>query len=184
MNLLTGLRKIGTEPMLESNSVPPLKRTRVKSWTAGRLLRSRLRPAEEGGALVEMALVLPVFAMLVLGIMSFGVMFMNYIDLTEATGAGAQYLQLIRTSTTDPCQATYLAITQAAPNLTPASLSLSFTLNGTGVSGDTCSGYQSDLSAGTPVSVTAKYPCNLQIYGVNFAPTGCQLSATASEYEY
>jgi hypothetical protein len=104
MNLLTGLRKIGTKPMLESNSVPPLKRTRVKSWTAGRLLRSRLRPAEEGGALVEMALVLPVFAMLVLGIMSFGVMFMNYIDLTEATGAGAQYLQLIRTSTTDPCQ--------------------------------------------------------------------------------
>jgi Flp pilus assembly protein TadG len=170
--------------MHELNAVPPLNKSRVKSWTVARLLRARLRPAEEGGALVEMALILPVLAMLVLGVMSFGVMFMNYIDLTEATGAGAQYLQLIRTSTTDPCMDTYNAIKQAAPNLTPASLSLSFNLNGTKVSGDTCSGYQSDLSAGEPVSLTVTYPCNLNIYGVNFAPTGCQLSASASEYEY
>lgn len=184
MNLLTGIRQLGTAVMNESNSFPPLKRSQAKTWTTARLLRARLRPAEEGGALVEMALILPVLAVLVLGIMSVGTMFMNYLDLTEATGSGAQYLQLIRTSTTDPCQATYLAITQAAPNLTPANLSLSFNLNGTTVSGDTCSGYQSDLSAGTPVSVTATYPCNLQIYGVNYAPTGCTLSATASEYEY
>jgi Flp pilus assembly protein TadG len=184
MNLLTGLRKFGAKHMLEMNPVSPLKRTHVKTWTVARLLRARLRPAEEGGALVEMALILPVLAMLVLGIMSVGTMFMNYLDLTEATGSGAQYLQLIRTSTTDPCMATYTAITQAAPNLTPANLSLKFTLNGTAVSGDTCSGYQSDLVAGEPVSVTATYPCNLQIYGVNFAPTGCTLSATATEYEY
>jgi len=184
MNIPTGKQQFGKRPALVLNSVPPSKRNHVQSWNLARLLRARLRRAEEGGALVEMALILPILATLVLGIMSVGVMFMNYLDLTEATGSGAQYLQLIRTSTTDPCQATYTAITNAAPNLTPANLSLSFNLNGTKVSGDTCSGYQSDLSAGTPLSVTATYPCNLNIYGVNFAPSGCTLSATATEYEY
>jgi len=170
--------------MLELNPVPPPNRTHAKSWTVARLLRARLRPAEEGGALVEMALILPVLAMLVLGIMSVGTMFMNYLDLTEATGSGAQYLQLIRTSTTNPCLDTYTAITQAAPNLVPANLTLTFTLNTTPESGNTCSGAQSYLSAGEPVTVTAKYPCNLQIYGVNYAPSGCTLTATATEYEY
>jgi Flp pilus assembly protein TadG len=170
--------------MFELNSVPPLKRTHANRWTVSRLLRARLRPAEEGGALVEMALILPVLAMLVLGIMSVGTMFMNYLDLTEATGSGAQYLQLIRTSTTNPCLDTYTAITQAAPSLVPANLTLTFTLNTTPEAGNTCSGAQSNLSAGEPVTVTAKYPCNLQIYGVNFAPSGCTLTATATEYEY
>jgi hypothetical protein len=32
--------------------------------------------------------------------------------------------------------------------------------------------------------VTATYPCNLAIYGKNYAPNGCLLSATVTEYEY
>jgi Flp pilus assembly protein TadG len=172
--------------MHELNAVPQQKTTRAKTWTVARLLRSRLRPAEEGGALVEMALVLPVLALLVLGLMSFATMFMNYLDLTEATGSGAQYLQSLRGNTNDPCQDTYLAITQAAPNLTPANLSLTFNLNGTTVTGDTCAGssYVSDLVQTKPISVTATYPCNLTVYGVNYAPSGCTLSAMVSEYEY
>jgi Flp pilus assembly protein TadG len=169
--------------MHELNSVSHAEKPHPETLSLAALLRSRLRPAEEGGALVEMALVMPILATLVLGIFSIGVMFMNYIDLTEATGAGGQYLQLIRTSTSNPCQDTYTAITQAAPSLVPGNITLTFNLNGTSVSGDTCAGYQSDLSAGTPVSVTATYPCNLTIYGINFAP-GCTLSATATEYEY
>jgi Flp pilus assembly protein TadG len=174
--------------MRELNSVPPLKRTHVKSWTVARLLRARPRPAEEGGALVEMAFVLPFLATLVLGIMSVGTTFMNYLDLTEATGSGAQYLQLIRTSTSDPCADTLTAITKAAPNLSTASgyLQLAFNFNGTKLAAGTtsCPGDQQYLSSGTPVTVTATYPANLQIYGVNFLPSGWNLSATVTEYEY
>jgi Flp pilus assembly protein TadG len=184
MNLLTGLRKHGKDFMNELNPVSPTNGTRIETRSIAALLRSRLRPAEEGGALVEIALVLPILATLVLGIFSVGVMFMNYLDLTEATGAGAQYLQLIRTSTSDPCGDTFTAIKNAAPGLVSASVNLNFTLNGTPVSGTSCPGDQSDLEAGQPVSVTATYPCNLSIYGVNFAPSGCTLSATATEYEY
>jgi Flp pilus assembly protein TadG len=135
-----------------------------------------------------MALVLPVLAMLVLGLFSVATMFMNYLDLTEATGQGAQYLQLVGGSNTvtDPCQGAYLAITQAAPSLTPANITLTFNLAGTSVSGKTCNGasYMSLLSQGATVSITATYPCNLSFYGVNYDPGGCTLSATSSEYEY
>jgi Flp pilus assembly protein TadG len=186
MNLPTGLRNFGSRPTRELDAASPLKRNRAKSWTVVRLLRARLRPAEEGGALVEMALVLPILAMMVLGLMSVATMFMNYLDLTEATGAGAQYLAEIRTSSTNPCQDTYNAIIAAAPSLTTTNISLSFSFdNGAKTtSGDTCAGYQQYLVQGEPTSVTATYPCNLSFYGVNYDPGGCTLSATSSEYEY
>jgi Flp pilus assembly protein TadG len=184
MNLSAGPRNLGTRPTRELNPVSPLKRSRAKSWTVARLLRACLRPAEEGGALVEMALVLPILAMMVLGLMSVATMFMNYLELTQATGAGAQYLAEIRTSSSNPCQDTYNAIIAAAPNLTATSISLSWNFNGTTTTGDTCAGYEKYLIQGEPAAVTATYPCNLNFYGVNYDPGGCQLYATSSEYEY
>jgi hypothetical protein len=116
-------------------------------------------------------------------ICTFAIGFNNQLTLTSAVGSGAQYLQLIRTTTTDPCQDTLTAIENAAPSLTPSSITLSFSLNGTPVSGNSCAGDQSDLAQGQPVTVTAKYPCALAIYATKFA-TGCQLSASVTEYEY
>lgn len=184
MKVPCGLRSLGSRPGSGLDPASPLTRSRAKSWTFVRLLRSRLRPAEEGGALVEMALVLPILAMLVLGLMSVAGMFMNYLDLTEATGSAAQHLAEIRTTSTDPCQDTYTALTAAAPTLTAANISLTFNFNGTSTSGDTCSGYQKYLVQGEPAAVTASYPCNLSFYGVNYDPGGCTLYATSSEYEY
>jgi Flp pilus assembly protein TadG len=142
-----------------------------------------MRSAEDGGAAVEMGLMFPLMATLILGIFTVGMMFNDYLNLTEAVGAGAQYLQLIRTSTTNPCADTFTAIKNAGPTLTPANITLTFTLNGTAVSGTSCSGDQSYLSAGTPVTVKATYPCNFLVYNVNYAPS-CTLSASATEYEY
>jgi Flp pilus assembly protein TadG len=148
-----------------------------------RLIRALLHSREEGSALVEIALVLPMLLGVLTAICAFGVAFNNELTLTSAVGAGAQYLQLIRTTTTDPCKDTLTAIEGAAPNLTPGSITLSFSLNGTAVSGNTCSGDQSDLVQGEPITVTAKYPCALPIYGTKFS-TACQLSAKVTEYEY
>ncbi len=138
---------------------------------------------ERGSALVEMALALPILLVLITGICAFGVAFNNELTLTSAVGSGAQYLQLIRTSTTDPCADTLSAIESAAPGLDGSKISLSFNLNGTTASGNTCAGDQSDLVQGSPVTVTATYPCSLPIYGLNFG-NACQLSAKVTEYEY
>lgn len=148
-----------------------------------RMWRLWSRRGEAGGALVEVALTFPILMAVVTGIFAFGVGFNNQIVLTNAVGAGAQYLQLIRTSTTDPCKDTLTAIKNAAPNLTASNVSLSFSFAGTPVTGSSCPGDQVDLVQGQPVTVTAKYPCVLPIYATKFA-TGCQLTATFSEFEY
>lgn len=160
-----------------------------KHRSRGRGAFAFLRSGEEGSALVEIALVTPILMTVVTGICAFAIGFNNQLTLTSAVGAGAQYLQLIRTSSTDPCADTLAAIEAAAPNLAPASISLSFSLDSVAVSGNSCPGDQVDLVQGQPVTVTAKYPCVLSImspgpaYGWNFT-SNCQLSAKVTEYEY
>ena len=145
--------------------------------------RNWIRKGETGSALVEVALTFPVLMVLVTGIAAFGIGFNNQIVLTNAVGTGAQYLQLIRTSSTDPCKDTLTAIQNSAPSLTGTNITLSFSFDGVPVSGNSCPGDQTDLVQGQPVTVMAKYPCVLPIYATNFA-TGCQLTATVTEYEY
>ena len=54
-----------------------------------RLTRSR-RNGESGQAFVELALVLPVLLLLLLGVIQFGNVFRDYIALTDATRVGAR----------------------------------------------------------------------------------------------
>ena len=153
--------------------------------TRRRGIGALLRNGEQGQALVEIALVMPAILALLTGILTFAVGFNNQLTLTNATGAGAQYLALIRTSTTDPCADTLTAMQQSAPSLTASSIHISVTMDGVTPTqtGNSCSGAQSDLVAGQPVTVTATYPCALLIYGPPFLST-CTLHAKATEYEY
>jgi Flp pilus assembly protein TadG len=138
---------------------------------------------QDGNVIVEMALALPVLMILFTGVMSFAFAYNNQIVLTQAVGTGAQYLQQLRGNTTDPCKDTLTAIENAAPYLTASNITLTVTLNGSKVGGNSCSGDQTDLSQGTPVTVQASYPCTLSIYSMKFA-SSCQLSAEVTEYEY
>lgn len=156
---------------------------RGRSWSVGRWVRALLRGGEEGAALIETALTLPILLGVVTGICSFGVGFNNQLALVSAVGAGAQHLQLIRTTSADPCAETLTAIEAAAPQLTPANITLSLNLDGTTVSGSSCQGDQVYLVQGQQITVTAKYPCALAIYGTSFT-NACQLSAKVTEYEY
>jgi Flp pilus assembly protein TadG len=117
------------------------------------------------------------------GMFSFGIALNNQLELTQAVGAGAQYLQTIRSSTSNPCADTIGAIESAAPNLHAANISMTLTMSGTAVSGNTCAGDQSDLTQGGSVTVYASYPCNLFVYGLNLG-TSCKLQAQVTEYEY
>ena len=146
----------------------------------------RFHSGEEGGALVEFALVVPLMLTMITGIFAVGIAFNNQLTLTQAVGAGAQHLQIIRTSTSDPCADTLSTLVAAAPNLNPAKISLTITINGgSSVTANSCTSSTSSLQAAQnePVTVSATYPCNLQISGVKLA-SGCQLAATVTEYEY
>jgi Flp pilus assembly protein TadG len=153
--------------------------------TRRRRLGALLPNGEQGQAMVELALILPAIFAVLTAIATFAVGFNNQLTLINATGAGAQYLALIRTSTTDPCADTLTAMQQSAPSLTASSIHISVTMDGVTPTqtGNSCSGAQSDLVAGQPVTVTATYPCALLIYGPPFLST-CTLHAKATEYEY
>jgi Flp pilus assembly protein TadG len=51
---------------------------------------------QDGQALVEFALVIPVFLLLVMGIIQFGFLFKDYIALTDATRVGARQASVAR----------------------------------------------------------------------------------------
>ncbi|MGO8750652.1 MAG: TadE/TadG family type IV pilus assembly protein [Thermoguttaceae bacterium] len=142
---------------------------------------------EQGNVLVEVALSLPLLLLVFTGIFYFGIAYSNQLTLTQAVGAGAQYLQQIRTSTSDPCADTLTAIENAAPTLTTSKISLTLNLNGTPETNKTtCSGAQQYLAEQEPVTVTATYPCSLPIVftrGTTWVST-CSLTARVTEFEY
>jgi Flp pilus assembly protein TadG len=145
---------------------------------------------EEGNSLVEFALTLPILMAVLMAIFEFGIAFNNQLQLTQAVGAGAQYLQTARQATTDPCQDTLNMIKNSAPTLNPANISLTLTMDGnTPVSESSCSGDESELVQGYPATVYASYPCNITLFGINLGGLTtrkftCNLTAQVTEYEY
>ena len=67
---------------------------------------------DRGQTLVEFALVLPLLALLLFGVIQFGIVFNNYIDLTDAVRAGARKAAVSR-QTTDPSGP--VGVTKTAP---------------------------------------------------------------------
>ena len=151
---------------------------------AGGRLLALLRRGDEGQALMETALALAIVVLpLITGIFSLGLAFEQQQALTQAVGLGGAYLSQADSTTTDPCAGVFAAITGSAPQLHAANISLNITMNGTPEPGNSCSGTQTNLKAGTNVSVAATYPCKIGIYGMNLVPN-CQLSATVTELSY
>jgi len=144
-------------------SAPGLRRCRAR----------RLR-REDGNALFEFAMVIPLLSMLLIGIIYGGMTFYNYITLADAVAIGARAIATNRGAGTGPptaCGLGETALTNAATNLKTGSITIIGGAGGetfTGSGGSTCSA----LVAGDYVTLTAKYPCSLTIpfTGINLCP--------------
>lgn len=115
------------------------------------MARNRSLRSEDGQAATEMALVLPILAAILLAIAQFGILFNNYITLTDATRTGARKAAVSR-FTGDQGAAAVTAVRAAASNLTPSKLDVSVTSDNWKV-------------PGSEVIVTATYPYDLNILG-------------------
>jgi uncharacterized iron-regulated membrane protein len=104
---------------------------------------------EDGQALVEFALLIPIFMMLLLGILQFGVIFNNYITLTDAARAGSRAAAVSRQDACPTCKAE-TAVEQAAGGLDLDKLEVEV---------------ESTWLPGEQVTVTAKYPYTIDILG-------------------
>jgi Flp pilus assembly protein TadG len=160
---------------------------RVGTQSPGKRARASLRTRNERGqSLVEFALCLPILMLILTGMMTFGIALHSYLELTNAVSIGARLIAISRGQTTDPCATIATAVYHAAPLLKPSSLTFSVVLNGTTYAGATCSspntttGAAGNLVQGADAQLTATYPCNLKVFGYNYAPS-CTMTARTTE---
>ncbi len=148
---------------------------------------------EEGQSLVEFALVAPILIAVLMGIFEFGIAFYNQLQLTQAVGQGALYLQQqdpANSGITDPCASAFTYIKNSAPSLNPNNITLTVTMGSNPpITGSSCSSDISEFAAEEPVTIQATYPCNITLFAVNLDHISawnfnCTLSAQVTEYQY
>ena len=109
---------------------------------------------EDGQAITEFALVLPILMAILLGIIQFGIIFNNYITLTDATRAGARKAAVSR-FLNDNGAAAKLAVEDSAQGLDQSVLDPTISVTAA-----------PDWStSGNQVTVTASYPYSINILG-------------------
>jgi Flp pilus assembly protein TadG len=156
----------------------------------------RLSSNEEGGALVEFAMVAPIMLMIMMGIIVIGSTMGNYMQLIEATASAARGVAVARSNTLDPCNTVASLAGSGAPMLNSANMTFTLVLaNSAGTtlgtygptkgslscsSASYSSGAPSYLQQGGSATFTVTYPCNLSIYGTNYW-SGCTLQAQTTE---
>jgi Flp pilus assembly protein TadG len=147
-------------------------RTQVIFDVLRRTWRQRAGSPDEGSALVEMALMMPIMCLFLTGIFAFSVAYYQKLELANAVAAGGRFLSVDR-GDTDPCATTATKIYATSPTLSSSKMTLTFVLNGTSYSNATCSGTTNMISGGSG-QVKAVYPCTLAVYGMSF--NSCSLT--------
>ena len=113
-------------------------------------MTKRIRFGEERGqSMTEFAIVLPILVVLLFGIVQFGILFNNYVTLTDAARAGARAAAVSRQAS-DPIGTADAAVRASASDLNQTSL-------GVNVS--------SAWTPTAPVTVTATYPYSVSLLG-------------------
>ena len=102
--------------------------------------------------MTEFAIVLPIFLMLLLGIAQGGIAFNNYVQLTDATRAGARFgAPLSCSGTCDRTSTVTAKVKASAANLNPGQVGVTVT---------------STWQPGTDLRVCATYPFSINLIGL------------------
>lgn len=150
----------------------------------GRKSEALQRRHDEGSAIVEMAVVLPVMMAVLTGIFSFSIALYQKLQLAEAVSNAGHVLATDR-GDNDPCNTATNALYAAAPGLSHANLTLTYTLNGHAYSAGTTSCAASGgaanpyMVANGSAQIQATYTCTLGVYGMKY--TSCSVASQITE---
>jgi len=148
-----------------------------RSWR--RVLGTSTRAGgEEGGALYEFAMVLPLLGIMLVAIIYGGITFFNYTGLANAVAAGARELGengRDQGTGTNACQMANTALLSAAGNLNTSQITIAESFVS---KSDTCSAATA-LTQGDAGTVRATYPCDLPIPFTSM--NLCPVQGTASK---
>lgn len=106
--------------------------------------------SQKGQSMTEFALVLPILVVLLFGVIQFGIVFNNYITLTDAVRAGARKGAVGR-RLPNPNAATVQAVRDASTDLKQPDLNVTVT---------------SSWTQGSDVEVSASYPYSISLLGI------------------
>jgi Flp pilus assembly protein TadG len=120
--------------------------------------------SQQGQTMTEFALVLPVLALILFAVIQFGIVFNNYITLTDATRAGARKAAVSRQDSNRNSDVV-TAVRSSASGLTASKL--------------TVPPPSSTWNSGDDVTVTASYPYSISLLGL-VVKSG-RLSSTTTE---
>jgi Flp pilus assembly protein TadG len=121
------------------------------------------RKREQGQTMTEFALVLPLLALLLFGVIQFGIVFHQYVTLTDAVRAGARQGAVGR-HVTNPSAEVVDRVRDSASDLDQSKLAVSVS---------------SPWAQGSDVTVTATYPYNISLLG--FVVKSGNLSSSTTE---
>ena len=102
--------------------------------------------------MTEFALVLPILALLLFGVIQFGLVFNNYLTLTDAVRAGARKAAVSRHAP-DPAATAAQAVRDASSGLKQSDLNVSVTAS-------------PGWTAGAETTVSADYPFRISLLGL------------------
>jgi Flp pilus assembly protein TadG len=132
-------------------------------------VRSLLLSDSEGGAIIEIAVTLPLVMLIMTGIFSFSLALYQKLQLAEAVSNAGHYLAVAR-GDHDPCANAVADVIAGAPGLTANSIVVTMSLNGTALP-QSCPGtLATDPSStfasaqGETVTVGATYVTSLGVY--------------------
>src|SRR5947208_834948 len=117
---------------------------------------------EQGQAMTEFAVVLPVVALVLFAIIQFGIAFNNYLTLTDAVRRGARTAAVSRQTGTGTSD-TVIAVKNAASDLTQSKLAITVATS---------------WAPGSDVTVTATYPYSISLFGLVVANGNLTSSTT------
>ena len=120
--------------------------------------------SQQGQTMTEFALVLPVLALILFAVIQFGIVFNNYITLTDATRAGARKAAVSRQDANRNSDVV-TAVRSSASGLTASKLSVPPPT--------------STWNSGDDVTVTASFPYSISLLGL-VVKSG-RLSSTTTE---
>jgi len=127
----------------------------------------RLR-SQRGQAMTEFAIVAPILLLILMGIMQLGVVYNNWVTLTDAARAGARKAAVCRTGCSpDATTAATNAVKSSAANLNLSNLTVTVT---------------STWVQGQDATVSASYPWSINVMGVVVA-SGTMTSTTTERVE-
>ena len=118
--------------------------------------------------MAEFAIVVPILLLVLLGIMQLGVVYNNWVTLTDAARAGARKAAVCRSGCSpNASTATVNAVKNSAANLNQSNLGVSVT---------------SSWAQGADATVTASYPWSVNVMGVVVA-SGTMTATTTERVE-